>query len=172
MMIFFMPGQLAKLSHADMQTVKNMKLLEPTQSKKTSRTGFSLKFDSAKVKFSTTLFAQKIHVSETYTLIFWYFAHQNNKHAEREDRTGDEEESWALSRFYPKLEVCLTYVMTLLKHELQNPWVLSILSNGSYNIDTHWNIDVTSIVWCHLSLELEWYPSICILSKIILGWLV
>ncbi|KAL8062508.1 hypothetical protein ABFX02_02G152100 [Erythranthe guttata] len=66
--------QLAKLSRADMKTVKNMKLLEGAESKKTSLGGFSLKFDSAK-----------------------------KKHAERTDRTG-EEETWALFRFYPKIE--------------------------------------------------------------------
>lgn len=41
--------QLAKLSRADMKAVKNMKLLEGSDSKKTSHGGFSLKFDSAKV---------------------------------------------------------------------------------------------------------------------------
>ncbi|KAL6499372.1 Protein transport Sec1a [Orobanche hederae] len=66
--------QLAKLSRADMKTVKNMKLLEGSNSKKTSQGAFSLKFDSAK-----------------------------RKHAERRDRTG-EEETWALFRFYPKIE--------------------------------------------------------------------
>ncbi|XP_057807399.1 protein transport Sec1a-like [Salvia miltiorrhiza] len=67
--------QLAKLSEADMQSVKNMKLIEATDSRKTSGGTFSLKFDSAK-----------------------------KKNAERKDRAGDEEEGWALSRFYPKLE--------------------------------------------------------------------
>lgn len=67
--------QLAKLSPADMQAVKNMKLLEVSDSRKTSQGTFSLKFDSAK-----------------------------KKNAERKDRSGDEEEGWALSRFYPKLE--------------------------------------------------------------------
>ncbi|KAL2234000.1 protein transport Sec1a isoform X1 [Sesamum indicum] len=67
--------QLAKLSRADMKTVKNMKLLEASSdSRKSSNGGFSLKFDSAKTK-----------------------------HAERQDRTG-EEETWALFRFYPKIE--------------------------------------------------------------------
>ncbi|EPS71834.1 hypothetical protein M569_02925, partial [Genlisea aurea] len=66
--------QLAKLSRADMKTVKNMKLLEGSNSKKSSRGVFSLKFDSAM-----------------------------KHHAEREDRTG-EEEQWQLSRFYPKIE--------------------------------------------------------------------
>ncbi|KAL0429015.1 UNVERIFIED_CONTAM: protein transport Sec1a [Sesamum radiatum] len=67
--------QLAKLSRADMTTVKNMKLLEASsESRKSSIGGFSLKFDSAKTK-----------------------------HAERQDRTG-EEETWALFRFYPKIE--------------------------------------------------------------------
>ncbi|KAI3444687.1 hypothetical protein Pfo_001352 [Paulownia fortunei] len=66
--------QLAKLSRADMKTVKNMKLLEGSDSKKTSHGTFSLKFDSAK-----------------------------RKHAERKDRTR-EEETWALFRFYPKIE--------------------------------------------------------------------
>ncbi|KAL8500245.1 hypothetical protein ACS0TY_020012 [Phlomoides rotata] len=66
--------QLAKLSPADMKTVKNMKLLEASDSRKTSHGSFSLKFDSAK-----------------------------KKHADRKDRTG-EEETWALFRFYPKLE--------------------------------------------------------------------
>ncbi|KAH6817814.1 secretory 1A [Perilla frutescens var. frutescens] len=67
--------QLAKLTRADMQTVTNMKLLEVSDSRKTSQGTFSLKFDSAK-----------------------------KKNAERKDRAGDEEEGWALSRFYPKLE--------------------------------------------------------------------
>ncbi|KAL2477949.1 SNARE-interacting protein KEULE [Forsythia ovata] len=67
--------QLAKLSREDMKAVKNMKLLEGSVSRKTSNGTFSLKFDSAK-----------------------------RKHAERKDRTGEEEETWALSRFYPMIE--------------------------------------------------------------------
>lgn len=47
--------QLAKLSPADMKTVKNMKLLEASDSRKTSQGTFSLKFDSAKVNIYTTL---------------------------------------------------------------------------------------------------------------------
>ncbi|KAL2460791.1 SNARE-interacting protein KEULE [Abeliophyllum distichum] len=67
--------QLAKLSREDMKAVKNMKLLEGSVSRKTSNGTFSLKFDSAK-----------------------------RKHAARKDRTGEEEETWALSRFYPMIE--------------------------------------------------------------------
>ncbi|XP_073027533.1 protein transport Sec1a-like [Primulina eburnea] len=66
--------QLAKLSCEDMKAVKNMKLLEGTDAKKTSHGTFSLKFDSAK-----------------------------RKQAARKDRTG-EDETWALSRFYPVIE--------------------------------------------------------------------
>ncbi|KAI3449129.1 hypothetical protein Pfo_005794 [Paulownia fortunei] len=66
--------QLAKLSHADMKAVKNMKLIEGSDSTKASKGTFSLKFDSAK-----------------------------RKHASRKDRTG-EEEMWALFRFYPMIE--------------------------------------------------------------------
>ncbi|PIN23798.1 Vesicle trafficking protein Sec1 [Handroanthus impetiginosus] len=66
--------QLAKLSRADMKTVKNMKLLEGSETRKASHGTFSLKFDSTK-----------------------------SKHAERKDRSG-EEETWALFRFYPKIE--------------------------------------------------------------------
>ncbi|KAK6162481.1 hypothetical protein DH2020_002322 [Rehmannia glutinosa] len=46
--IFLILLQLAKLSRADMKTVKNMKLLEGSDSKKASHGTFSLKFDSAK----------------------------------------------------------------------------------------------------------------------------
>ncbi|KAG6435675.1 hypothetical protein SASPL_100550 [Salvia splendens] len=67
--------QLAKLTEEDMQSVTNMKLIEAADSRKTSKGTFSLKFDSAK-----------------------------KTNAERKDRAGDEEEGWALSRFYPKLE--------------------------------------------------------------------
>ncbi|CAI9770317.1 unnamed protein product [Fraxinus pennsylvanica] len=67
--------QLAKLSSEDMKAVKNMKLLEGSDSRKTSNGTFSLKFDSAK-----------------------------RKNAARKDRTGEEEETWALSRFYPMIE--------------------------------------------------------------------
>ncbi|XP_022897159.1 SNARE-interacting protein KEULE-like [Olea europaea var. sylvestris] len=67
--------QLAKLSSEDMKAVKNMKLLEGSNSRKTSHGTFSLKFDSAK-----------------------------RKNAARKDRTGEEEETWALSRFYPMIE--------------------------------------------------------------------
>lgn len=67
--------QLAKLSSEDMKAVKNMKLLEGSDSRKTSHGTFSLKFDSAK-----------------------------RKNAARKDRTGEEEETWALSRFYPMIE--------------------------------------------------------------------
>ncbi|KAL3814916.1 hypothetical protein ACJIZ3_016184 [Penstemon smallii] len=66
--------QLAKLSPEDMKAVKNMKLLEGSDSRKASSGTFSLKFDSAK-----------------------------RKHASRKDRTG-EEETWALFRFYPVIE--------------------------------------------------------------------
>ncbi|XP_020553350.1 protein transport Sec1a-like isoform X2 [Sesamum indicum] len=67
--------QLAKLSDSDMKAVKNMKLIEGSDSRKSSKGTFSLKFDSAK-----------------------------RKHASRKDRTGGEEETWALFRFYPMIE--------------------------------------------------------------------
>ncbi|KAK6142909.1 hypothetical protein DH2020_023257 [Rehmannia glutinosa] len=66
--------QLAKLSQTDMKAVKNMKLIEGSDSRKASKGTFSLKFDSEK-----------------------------SKHATRKDRKG-EEETWALSRFYPMIE--------------------------------------------------------------------
>ncbi|VFQ73886.1 unnamed protein product [Cuscuta campestris] len=66
--------QLAKLSAEDMKAVKNMKMLEASDTRKTSNGGFSLKFDS-----------------------------QKRKNAARKDRTG-EEETWQLFRFYPVVE--------------------------------------------------------------------
>ncbi|OVA10308.1 Sec1-like protein [Macleaya cordata] len=67
--------QLARLSPEDMNAVNNMRLLEgSSDTKKNSIGGFSLKFDG-----------------------------QKRKHAARKDRTG-EEETWALSRFYPVIE--------------------------------------------------------------------
>ncbi|KAH7849013.1 hypothetical protein Vadar_011710 [Vaccinium darrowii] len=66
--------QLAKLSREDMKVVKNMRMLEGENARKTSSGSFSLKFD----------------------------AHMR-KNAARKDRTG-EEETWQLFRFYPMLE--------------------------------------------------------------------
>ncbi|KAI3929765.1 hypothetical protein MKX01_025933 [Papaver californicum] len=67
--------QLAKLSPDEMNAVNNMKLFEgASDNKKNSLGGFSLKFDA-----------------------------QKRKHAARKDRMG-EEETWALSRFYPVIE--------------------------------------------------------------------
>ncbi|KAK4416000.1 protein transport Sec1a [Sesamum alatum] len=80
--------QLAKLSDSDMKAVKNMKLIEGSDSRKASKGTFSLKFDSA-----------------------------TRKHAARKDRTGGEEETWALFRFYPKIE---ELIENLSKGELSN----------------------------------------------------
>ncbi|EYU30559.1 hypothetical protein MIMGU_mgv1a002638mg [Erythranthe guttata] len=66
--------QLAKLPHADTKAVKNMKLIAGSDTGKTSKGAFSLKFDSAK-----------------------------SKHKLRKDRSG-EEKTWALFRFYPMIE--------------------------------------------------------------------
>ncbi|XAR63168.1 hypothetical protein NMG60_11023012 [Bertholletia excelsa] len=66
--------QLAKLSPEDMKAVKNMRVLEGSDGRKTATGGFSLKFDGHK-----------------------------RKHAARKDKTG-EEETWMLSRFYPVIE--------------------------------------------------------------------
>ncbi|XP_072971201.1 SNARE-interacting protein KEULE-like [Typha angustifolia] len=66
--------QLAKLSPDDMNAVNNMRYLGGLDGKKTSGSGFSLKFDS-----------------------------QKKKHAARKERN-NEEETWALSRFYPIIE--------------------------------------------------------------------
>ncbi|KAA8515933.1 hypothetical protein F0562_019112 [Nyssa sinensis] len=66
--------QLAKVSHEDMKAVKNMRMLEGSDTRKTPSGSFSLKFDAHK-----------------------------RKHAARKDRTG-EEETWQLFRFYPMLE--------------------------------------------------------------------
>ncbi|KAE8677425.1 putative protein transport Sec1b [Hibiscus syriacus] len=68
--------QLAKLTTEDMQVVNNMKYLGgPPKSKKQS-SGFSLKFDGG----------------------------QKAKNAARKDRTGEEEETWQLFRFFPFVE--------------------------------------------------------------------
>ncbi|GAB2271996.1 Protein transport Sec1a [Dionaea muscipula] len=68
--------QLAKLSSEDMKAVKNMRLLAASKDNpKKSSGGFSLKFDG-----------------------------QKRKVAARKDKTNGEEETWALSRFYPVLE--------------------------------------------------------------------
>ncbi|KAI3973011.1 hypothetical protein MKX01_019669 [Papaver californicum] len=67
--------QLAGLSHDDMNAVNNMRLLDGSSSTEKNYTGiFSLKFDS-----------------------------QKKKRAIRKERKG-EEETWALSRFYPMIE--------------------------------------------------------------------
>nr|CAD1818557.1 unnamed protein product [Ananas comosus var. bracteatus] len=66
--------QLAKLSPEDMKTVSNLKYLGGLDRQKESRGSFSLKFDTHK-----------------------------KKNAARKERN-DEEETWALSRFYPMIE--------------------------------------------------------------------
>ncbi|XP_039029983.1 protein transport Sec1a-like [Hibiscus syriacus] len=69
--------QLAKLTTEDMQVVNNMKYLGgPPKSKKQS-SGFSLKFDGGQ---------------------------KEAKNAARKDRTGEEEETWQLFRFFPFVE--------------------------------------------------------------------
>ncbi|GAB4861893.1 Protein transport Sec1a [Ancistrocladus abbreviatus] len=68
--------QLAKLSSDDMKAVENMRLIAGSpNAKKKSSGSFSLKFDGQKTKV-----------------------------AARKDKTNNEEETWALSRFYPMLE--------------------------------------------------------------------
>lgn len=68
--------QLAQLTPEDMNAVNNMRLLEgSSDAKKTSSSPFSLKFDVHK-----------------------------KKHAARKDRSGEEETTWQLSRFYPMIE--------------------------------------------------------------------
>ncbi|XP_074321521.1 protein transport Sec1a-like [Silene latifolia] len=68
--------QLAKLSTEDMKSVKNMRLLAGSpDAKKKSSGNFSLTFDGKRKKISV-----------------------------RKDKTNAEEESWALSKFYPMLE--------------------------------------------------------------------
>lgn len=67
--------QLAKLSHEDMKVVNNMQLLGGSSNKKKATGSFSLKFDA-----------------------------QKTKQAARKDRTGEEEETWQLFRFYPLIE--------------------------------------------------------------------
>ncbi|KAJ8460228.1 hypothetical protein OPV22_033154 [Ensete ventricosum] len=66
--------QLAKLSPEDMKAVNNLMYLGQIDSKKASGAGFSLKFDV-----------------------------QKKKQAARKEKN-DEEEAWALSRFYPVIE--------------------------------------------------------------------
>ncbi|KAL3649467.1 Protein transport Sec1a [Castilleja foliolosa] len=96
--------QLAKLTRADMKTVKNMKFLEGSNSKKASHGTFSLKFDAA----------------------------SKRKHAERQDRTG-EEETWALFRFYPKIEELIEKVS---KGELPKDEYQCMNSSSSSNQGT------------------------------------
>ncbi|XP_027906316.1 protein transport Sec1a-like [Vigna unguiculata] len=69
--------QLAKLSPDDMKVITNMQLLAGSHKKKSSggEGAFSLKFNNQKIK-----------------------------HAARKDRTGEEEETWQLFRFFPMLE--------------------------------------------------------------------
>ncbi|GMH00587.1 hypothetical protein Nepgr_002426 [Nepenthes gracilis] len=68
--------QLAKLSSKDMKAVQNMRLLAGSRdTQKKSNGSFSLKFDA-----------------------------QKKKVAARKDRAHADEETWALSRFYPMLE--------------------------------------------------------------------
>ncbi|MBA0736991.1 hypothetical protein Gogos_010474 [Gossypium gossypioides] len=71
--------QLAKLTPEDMKAINNMKYLGGSPQSKKSSSGFSLKFDGG----------------------------QKTKHAARKDRTGEEEETWQLFRFYPMLEELL-----------------------------------------------------------------
>ncbi|KAJ4952408.1 hypothetical protein NE237_029240 [Protea cynaroides] len=68
--------QLARLSSDDMNVVSNMKLLEGFSDSKQHSTGrFHLKFDM-----------------------------QKKSNAARKERTGEEQQQWALSRFYPMIE--------------------------------------------------------------------
>jgi syntaxin-binding protein 1 len=68
--------KLAKLPPEDMNAVHNLKLLGgSTDTKKSSMSPFSLKFDMHK-----------------------------KKRVGRKDRTGEEEKTWQLSRFYPIIE--------------------------------------------------------------------
>lgn len=69
MMIFVMLLQLAKLSEADMQSVINMKLIEATDSRKTSQGTFSLKFDSAKVNIYSKLKHEDATIYRTGVLV-------------------------------------------------------------------------------------------------------
>ncbi|KAJ3672528.1 hypothetical protein LUZ60_007249 [Juncus effusus] len=78
--------QLAKLSRDDMNTVNNLRYLGGFDTKKKAPASFSLKFDTS-----------------------------NKKHAARKDRTGEEENKWAFSRFYPLVE---ELVMQISKNEL------------------------------------------------------
>lgn len=79
--------ELARLPHDDMNAVYNMRFLEgSSDSKKNSLAAFSLKFDVHK-----------------------------KKQGLRKDRTGGEEATWQLSRFYPVIE---ELIEKLVKNEL------------------------------------------------------
>ncbi|CAI9104644.1 OLC1v1003358C1 [Oldenlandia corymbosa var. corymbosa] len=100
--------QLAKISVEDMKAVKNMRMLEGSDNRKTSAGGFSLKFDTKR------------------------------KHAARKDRTAEEEETWQLFRFYPMLEELIENLNKgdLPKDEYQcmnEPNLLTSEANGSSN---------------------------------------
>lgn len=86
-----------------MNAVNNMRYLGGFATKKTSGgSKFSLKFDAQKVKFFKV---GKDLLPQFYATDFiqpYVFMYQKNN-AARKDRA--EEETWALSRFYPMIEV-------------------------------------------------------------------
>lgn len=103
--IFFSP-QLARLSSEDMKIVNNMRLLAGSLNSKKSSTDFSLKFDGQKVKklkLFKWMLKTRVRSSLHKALYFLDYDYQT-KQAARKERPG-EEETWALFKFYPIIEV-------------------------------------------------------------------
>lgn len=99
---YYVCWQLAGLSADDMIAVNNMRCL-CADTKKSSGGGFTLKFDVQKVKVIGSSLACMYTKFECQSLLICSYWKQK-KHAHRKERT-TEQSAWALSRFYPVLEV-------------------------------------------------------------------
>lgn len=90
-----------------MIAVNNMCYLGGYGTKKTSRSGFTLKFDAYKVIASVFEIMSGMNFLCNYflTIVLEFFGYQK-KHAVRKERKS-EEVTWQLSKFYPLIEVLL-----------------------------------------------------------------
>lgn len=90
-----------------MQTVDNMKYLGGLDAKNTSGGGFSLKFDGQKVELVKLCTGRYLYFPPSAAFLIFsmhFYVYQNQKkQANRKEK--EEEEAWALSRFYPMIEV-------------------------------------------------------------------
>jgi len=96
--------QVAKLTNDDAIAINNLRVLggEP-DAKKTSTSGFGLKFDMHKVEVIYSLILNHMNVQCQRYMWKVFLINYQKKRAVRKNRA--EEETWQLSRFYPIIEV-------------------------------------------------------------------